>query len=397
MLTVREAQAILKKEIIKGNDILEVGLYDSLNMVLADDIYSPINVPEFPKSAMDGYAVRSEDFSDGELKKLKVLEKVVAGDSKDIEPLKNSAIRIMTGGEIPQGYDAIVKQEDTDYGVDYVDIRKIPKKHDFYCPKGEDIKKGELLLTKGTQIKSVHLGLIASVGLDKVKIIEPIKVSVLSTGSELLLPGMELLKGHIYSSSNFIMGGQLTDEGINLLDSSVCKDDIETLSTEILKRLEKTDVLITTGGVSVGEKDLLPDVVENIGAEILFKKINIKPGTPVMASKYKDKIILSFSGNPYATLVNFRVLFWPMVSEYYKSKDLDNNIVKTEVADGYLKPSTLERYVRAKYIGGKVYIPDSHKSSVISNLTDCNCFIIQKENTELKKGEKVDIILLERI
>ena len=86
-----------------------------------------------------------------------------------------------------------------------------------------------------------------------------------------------------------------------------------------------------------------------------------------------------------------------MVSEYYKSKDLDNNIVKTEVAEGYLKPSTLERYVRAKYIGGKVYIPDSHKSSVISNLTDCNCFIIQKENTELKKGEKVDIILLERI
>lgn len=397
MLTVREAQEILKKEIVKSKDILELGLYDSLNMVLAENIYSPINVPEFPKSAMDGYAVRSEDFLDEKLKKLKVLGKVVAGDSKDLEPLKNSAIRIMTGGEIPEGYDAIVKQEDTDYGKDCVEIKRLPKKYDFYCPKGEDIKKGELLIEKGTQIKSVHLGLIASVGIDKIKVVKPIDVSVLSTGSELLLPGMDLLPGHIYSSSNFIMGGQIKQEGLNLVDSSVCKDDIDTLSKEILKRLEVSDVLITTGGVSVGEKDLLPDVVLNIGAEILFRKINIKPGTPVMASKYKDKIILSFSGNPYATLVNYRVLFWPMVSEYYKSKDLDNKIINTEIEEGYLKPSTLERYVRAKYIGGKVYLPDSHKSSVISNLTDCNCLIIQRQNRELKKGEKVDIILLERI
>lgn len=397
MLTVKESQKILKENIKTCRDMEKVSLYEAVDKILAEDLYSPINVPEFPKSAMDGYAVRSEDFIDLKPKKLKVMDKVVAGDSIEISANKNTAIRIMTGGEIPRGYDAIVKQEDTDYGQDIVQINKIPKKYDFYCPMGEDIKKGELLIKKGTLIRGVHIGIIASVGLEKVNIIKPLKTSILSTGSELLAPGEKLEPGHIYGSTNYIMGTEILKSGIKLVRSDICKDDMESLEREILSELETCDVLITTGGVSVGEKDLLPDVMKKIGAKELFRRINIKPGTPVMASKYEDKIILSFSGNPYASLVNFRVLYWPLVSSYYDSKDLDNKIIETKIASGYLKPSRLERYVRAKYSDGKVYLHDTHKSSVISNLTDCNCFIIQKENTELEEGDKVDIILLERI
>lgn len=371
-----------------------IPLLESSNRIVAEDIISDINVPDFPKSAMDGYAVRSIDTVGASKEspiKLKVIEKIYAGDYSDVQAYENTAVRLMTGSFIPDGFDSVIKQEWTDYGSDYVKVYEEIKPYNHYCPVGEDIKSGELIFKKGTRIKSTHLGILASIGLDRITVISPMRVSLLSTGSELIKPGYPLEEGKIYSSTNFTIASNIISNGLDLVDLKIAVDDIESLSAQITNQLEESDILLTTGGVSVGDKDLMPEVMENIGAKIIFHSIAMKPGTPVLAAEYKNKLILCFSGNPYAALANFNVLFWPAAAAFYNSEDLLLKKFCLPIAEGFLKKSRLTRFVRAKEDQGKIYLIDkTHESSVISNMIDCNVMIIQEPGKVIEVGEVIE-------
>lgn len=394
MISVEEAIQRLQNNVHRQSEIEEIDLLNATNRVLAEDVYSPINVPDFPKSAMDGYAVQSADTlnatSDNPVS-LKVIEKIYAGEYGDIKAEKNTAIRVMTGSFIPEGYDSVIKQEDTDYGSQFVKIYKPSSPQQYSCEKGEDILKGEFLFPKGTKIKSAHLGILSSIGTHKVKVLKKMKVSILSTGSELLLPHQPLENGKIFSSTNYILASYIKNNGLGLGSLSLVKDELKLLASRIKEELASCDILLTTGGVSVGEKDLLPEVMDKIGAEIIFHSIAMKPGTPVMAAKYKDKLILCFSGNPYAALANFSVLFWPVVAEFYGSQDFNLKSFKLPVKKGYLKSSKLKRYVRGKEENGFIYLETkTHQSSILSNLIDCNIIMIQEPGEEIIEGKELE-------
>lgn len=394
MIEINEAIQILVENILKQRKTEVVSLLDSTNRILAEDVYSDINVPDFPKSAMDGYALRAIDSKGATQKKpvvLNVIEKIYAGDYSDIEAYENTAVRLMTGSFIPKGYDSVIKQELTNYGEENVEIYAETRPFNHYCPVGEDIQIGELVFSKGAKIKSTHLSILASIGKHQVSVYKQMKVSLISTGSELIKPGNPLEPGKIYSSTNYTIASNLIQNGFELKNLTLSMDDEKILSAQILSDLEESDILLTTGGVSVGDKDLMPDVMKNIGAEILFHSIAMKPGTPVLAARYKEKLILCFSGNPYASLANFNVLFWPVAAKFYQSSDLLLKKFKLVIAEGYLKKSCLTRFVRAKEEQGKIYLIDkNHKSSVISNMIDCNVMIIQKPDTEIKPGEEIE-------
>ncbi len=396
MIGYSKAIEILEKNIEYQKKTEEIHILDSYGYIIAEDIYSSISVPSFPKSAMDGYAICSEDIINAEKEvpiKLKVTEKVTAGDSHILSGKKGQAVRIMTGGRIPDGFDCVVKQEDTDYGKDEVNVFTSLAPYSNYCKIGEDIKKGQLVIKKYTRIESSHIGVLASIGISHIKIIAPMKVSILCTGSELVNPGTKLGEAQIYNSCSYVIASKLKRAGIKIVNIENCDDDIESIKSRIKIFLEESDLIITTGGVSVGEKDLIPHVMKELGTVELFRKVNIKPGTPVTVNRYKEKLILSFSGNPFAAIVNFELFFW-----YIAAKFMNNDYFKPQKFDVILKndivkENNLKRFLRGFEENGKVFCDTTRQiSSVLNEMLNCNCLVEQPEGKKLFSGEVVKCI-----
>lgn len=396
MIEYSKAIKILEKNIEYQKKTEEIHILDSYGYIIAEDIYSSISVPSFPKSAMDGYAVCSEDIINAEKEapiKLKVTGKITAGDSHVLFGKKGQAVRIMTGGRIPDGFDCVVKQEDTDYGKDEVNVFTSLALYSNYCKIGEDIQKGQLVIKKYTRIESSHIGVLASIGISHIKIIAPMKVSILCTGSELVNPGTKLGEAQIYNSCSYVIASKLKRAGIKIINIENCDDDTESIKSRIKIFLEESDLIITTGGVSVGEKDLIPHVMKELGTVELFRKVNIKPGTPVTVNRYKEKLILSFSGNPFAAIVNFELFFWYtaakfMNNDYFKPQKFDV-ILKNDI----VKENNLKRFLRGFEENGKVFCDTTRQiSSVLNEMLNCNCLVEQPEGKKLFSGEVVKCI-----
>lgn len=392
LLNVEKAKEILKQNIEKASEIEEIDIDDAYNRVLAEDVLAKFNNPPYPKSAMDGYAVSSKD-SD-KLSKKKIIGTNYAGDCNDFDYEENTCVRIMTGAFVPKCYDAIVKQEDCDVFDDYIEIKETYKPFDYYIKEGEDVKKNDLLIPKNTRISSVNLSILASNGYAKVKVYRKLKVALLSTGSELLYPGEEYKPGKIYSSTTFTLKSILKNSGVEVVEQKNCLDDEDSIIREIKNLTPKSDVIITTGGVSVGDKDLMESCMGKIG-EVLFHRIAMKPGTPVMASKVDGKIVLSCSGSPFAAFCNFEVLFWDLYNKYYGLNV--KQFEKGKVVKGSMKTSRLQRYVRCFVKDSEITIFDKHKNSMLQDLTNCNALLLQKQNESLEEGSIVDYIYLGEI
>ena len=392
LLQVEKAKEILRESQKKASDIEEIDIDDAYNRVLAEDVLAKFNNPPYPKSAMDGYAVSSKD-SD-KLSKKKIIGTNFAGDCNDFDYEENTCVRIMTGAFVPRGYDAIVKQEDCEVVDDFIEIKKSYKPFDYYIKEGEDVSKGDLLIPKNTRISSVDLSILASNGYAKVKVYRKLKVGLLSTGSELLYPGDDYTPGKIYSSTTFTLKSILKNSGVEVVEQKNCLDDEDSIIRETKKLTPKSDVIITTGGVSVGDKDLMESCMGKIG-EVLFHRIAMKPGTPVMASKVNGKIVLSCSGSPFAAFCNFEVLFWDLYNKYYGLNV--KQFEKGKVAKGSMKTSRLQRYVRCFVKDSEITIFDKHKNSMLQDLTNCNALLLQKQNESLEEGSIVDYIYLGEI
>lgn len=372
-----------------------VALTDACDRILGEDIYAEMMIPPYPKSAMDGYAVRAEDTLGADREHpviLQVVGELFAGDYVQLSCRKDCAVRVMTGSYVPEGYDAVIRQEDTDYGEDTVQIYRSITAGTNYCCVGEDIRKGQQILAKGTHLTALHTGLLASLGIHKVSVCERIKCSILSTGSELMAPGTPLLPGKIYNSIAYMLRASMERQGIQVPFTEICGDDKEILKKQLQKGLDVADIVITTGGVSVGKKDLLPEVLEEMGAEKIFSHANIQPGTPTIGSVLDGKIILSLSGNPYAAYANFEYYFWELAAYLTQDAALKVRRESAVLSDPYPKVNKLRRFVRAYAEEGRVILPTAvHASSVLSNMRDCNCFIDIEPGRELHPGDEVRI------
>ena len=250
-----------------------VALTDACDRILGEDIVAQMMIPPYPKSAMDGYAVRAENTSGADREHpvtLQIVGELFAGDYTKIPCKGGCAVRVMTGSYVPEGYDAVIRQEDTDYGEKQVQIYREITAGTNYCCVGEDIREGEQILARGTHLRALHMGLLASLGIYEVLVCERIKCSILSTGSELMAPGTPLLPGKIYNSIAYMLRASMERQGIQVPFTEICGDDKELLKEKIQQCLKTADIVITTGGVSVGKKDLLPEVLEELGAKKIF-------------------------------------------------------------------------------------------------------------------------------
>ena len=402
-IALEEALEILNKN-TKALKSEVVSIKDSLKRVLYGDVKSKINNPPFNKSVFDGYAFKSED-SKGTSKEnpieLKIVDEIFAGMWPEIEIKHGEAIRIMTGAPIPAGADCVLKQEETERQGDLVKIFKEMKSNENISFMGEDIKIGETLIKKGKRLDYADLGIMASSGISEVLVYKKPKVSIISTGDEVCDINSTLKPGKIYDSNLYSLSARIEELGYNVLSMEHVGDNILKIGEAIEKAFEKSDIVFTTGGASVGEKDLMQKVSESIGFERLFWKIKIKPGSAVVCSKKEEKILISLSGNPNAALTTFELL-GKSVLKKLEGEEENINIKREKgvLMDSFNKKSPQRRFLRGNVIydekGTKVYITQIKSGNgILSSLLNANCLIeIEKGNEGLNRGEVVNIIKL---
>ena len=395
-ILLEEALNILNEN-VEQLDIEEVNLMDGITRILAKDVFSEIDNPPFNKSAMDGYAIKAEDSKSEE--KINVIDKVFAGNVCNSLVTSKTAVRIMTGASIPSGANAVIKQEDVKLiDHNYIVLNKSIKENENICFRGEDIKKGSLLVKKGKRLDYADIGIIASAGVEKINVYKLPKIALISTGDEGIDIDNKLMPGKIFNSNKYSIISRIKELGYDVSYTAHVNDSKGQIEEYISKLSKNMDLIITTGGVSVGEKDLLNESIENINGKRLFWKVKIKPGSAVLCSKVNKSLVVSLSGNPTAALTAFELF---VKTSLEKMSGYDNVKVKREKAvlcDDFIKNSPQRRFIRARAAieEGKqvVYITQIKSGNgILSSNLNSNCMIeVQDGNEGIKVGEIVDII-----
>lgn len=399
-ITLEEAVSLICAEAHGCEKTERIDVRNAGGYCLAEDIYAGIDNPPFPRSPLDGYAVNAED-TEGASREcpavLKVAGCIYAGDdglSREIH--SGEAMRIMTGAPFPKGSNAVIRQEDTDYGEDTVSIYGELKPYDNYCFQGEDYKKEDLLLKKGDRITFAEQGILSATGRTTVNVYKKPVVRIITTGDEVCAPGTPLLPGKIYDSNGMMVSCRLRELGIDPGEVTHVADREEAMAEALKKASEKADIIVTTGGVSVGKKDILHEALKIMGAEKIFWRVRIQPGTPTIFSVYKNTLILSLSGNPFGAMANLELLVRPllhqMTGDRYYALERREGILKVD----FPKKSKGRRFVRAICRDGEVTLPQGiYSSGAIGSLRGCNCLMdIAPGTPAIPAGEKVTVWML---
>ncbi|MCD8037120.1 MAG: NTP transferase domain-containing protein [Clostridiales bacterium] len=385
-IDLEKAVGLIEKNIINENKPERVSIWDSLGRTVAVDVVSMTNNPPFPRSPYDGYAVKAEDTPSSS--PLKVVGASFAGEPADVAVAKGEAVRIMTGGVIPDGADCVVPQEATDIGESFVMINKSYKPYDNYIFRGEDFLKGDILIKKGTKINAALAALAAAGGNDSILVYPKIKAAVISTGDELTEVGKKPEPGKIYDTNLIYVSMRLKEIGGEVVFSDAVGDDAAEIERNIKLACSAADLVITTGGVSVGQRDLIPQVLEKADAEIIFHGVDIKPGMPTLFAKLDGKPILALSGNPFAAAVGFEALGRPLIAGLIENEAILPKKSEAVLANDFNKKSTARRFIKAVEKNGVVTIPESQGNGSVKTTAECNCYIdVLKGSEGLKAGD----------
>ena len=380
------------------NETEETELNKAGGRILAQDMVAGFDNPPFDRSPVDGYACKAEDLAGAAKEhpvRLKVMEEIDAGQYSEREIQQGQAVRIMTGAAIPNGCNCCIYQEDTDYG--------------------EDFKKGTTLLKKGTHIGYVEAAILAGMGVAKVPVYRQPRIVLLTTGDEVVELGIPLPEGKIYNSNMTMLSARLRELGIESFHMEAVKDDPTVMSEKLKEAAKAADMIITTGGVSVGKKDIMHESLRLMGAERIFWRVKMKPGMPTLFSAYKKTSditatdhcasereipIISLSGNPFGVAVSIELLIRPALEKMMQDPSIGLKEVNGIMADNFEKGIKGRRFIRAYLENGKFHLPNGlHSNGVLSSMAGCNCLIDTKtmenqESRSLNAGDKVGAILL---
>jgi len=373
-----------------------ISLKDSIGRISAENITSKINIPNFKNSAMDGYAINTKSLLNKVKTKLKEAGVSFAGKPYLKKLRKNETIKVMTGAVIPENADAVIMKEMVDISDGYISLPKNFKSGQNVRYIGEDIKKFSVIVHKGKELTYVDLGIIASVGIKKIKVIKKPTVSFFSTGDELTSIGKKLKKGQIYDSNRYLLYGLLSELPVKIEDMGVVQDSKNKLKKKFIEASKKSNFIITTGGVSVGEADYVRDVLSEIG-KINFWKISIKPGRPLAFGKIKNSYFFGLPGNPVSTVITFQLFVVPAIEKMLNKTIKNNLFIRAITKSNIVKKKGRLEYQRAKLIkSGDTYFVKTtglQGSNILTSLANANCYIRLPSNiSQIAKGGFVDVL-----
>lgn len=399
LMPLEEALTQLHSSVSNVCDTIALPLSEALGFALAEDITSPINVPPFNNSAMDGYALRRDDLaqvSEAQPIALKMVGKSFAGAPFEGELAAGCCIRIMTGAVMPSSADSVVMQERTEANGEMITFSKQPRLGDNVRLLGEDITTGQVVLRAGHQLTPRDIPLIASLGINNIAVYRKLKVAVISSGDELKNLGEPLQAGDIYDSNRYSIIALLSRLNVEVIDFGIIKDDL-TLITEALKSADQqADVVITSGGVSVGEADFIKDALSTLG-EIGFWKLAIKPGKPFAFGKLKNSTFFGLPGNPVSAMVTLYQLAVPAMQRMAGFNVQPAARFSAQTTDKLRKRAGRVDFQRGNYSVDKngqlvVNTTGNQGSGVFSSMSQSNCFImLEQARGDVEIGEMVTI------
>ena len=389
MTTHQSAIEVLKnKSKHRKTEILP--LANCLHLVSADDVFAPINVPSFDNAAMDGYAFRFEDFLN-ELN-LQIINEIQAGTDALLPLKKGEAARIFTGAPIPENGDTVIPQEDVLVENGMLKFQKKVNKNANVRQKGTQTQKGTLILKKNTKITAEYIGFLATFGIAELEVFAPPKIGIITTGKELVKAGNSLENYQIYDSNSVFLTFAFEEIGLKLSFSIWVDDNKNELKNAIQENVEKVDVLIFTGGISVGDYDFLKPVLDDLDVQESFYRVKQKPGKPLFFGTLNNTEIFALPGNPSAVVMCFHVYLKPFIKE----KMGIESFTKKEfgiLMNEYIKKSGLTHFVKAFVENNKVEILNNQLSYQMDAYTKANAFAILTENQEyFQIGDKVEVI-----
>ena len=382
------------------SDIEQVSIFDANNRILAQDIVANVDVPPWDNSAMDGYAVNTEAMEETGSTKLELQGVITAGMRADTPLQKGKAFKIMTGAPVPDNANAVVMVENTSECDGQIIINKSPLPHENIRKKANDIACGDTLVQKGTRMHAEHLMLLSSQGKDTVEVFRKLRVGVVATGSELASPGSTRADTQIYESNRVGICSILQNENVELIDFGIVEDDEASLRKLFIDASDRVDVMVSSGGVSVGDADYVKDIIAELGA-IDFWKIAVKPGKPFALGKIHNTLFCDLPGNPVSSFVTAKLLVVPIIkkmqgqSEYHAPLSVNATIMaplKRRAGRRDFQRATMVKNARGEW---EVTPFKSQSSGVMTSITAANCLMIVPEDvSELNIGDTVQVMPL---
>lgn len=366
----------------------------ALGRVLAKPLRSAHDVPPWDNSAMDGYALHADDIAAGANTGLPVSQRITAGMAP--EPLlRGTCARIFTGAPIPQGADSVEMQENV--SIDNEGLAHFSsslKAGQNVRPQGQDIRAGSILLEPGLRLRPQDLGLIASVGMGTVEVYKPLRIAVLSTGDELVEPGQPLGPGQIFNSNRYTLIGCLQRLGQQVIDAGILEDDPDATRKRLQSLAGRADVIITSGGVSVGEADFLGETLRDHG-ELTMWKLAIKPGKPFTLARFAGTPVLGLPGNPAAVLVTFLLLVRPYLLRRLGVHDTDPVSVNIAAGFEWQRAGNRDEYLRARLESGRVILAGNQSSGVLSSASEASGLVCIPAGTTVAMGDALPFLPFE--
>ena len=360
----------------------------SLDFFAAEDHFARLPLPNFDNSAMDGYTVVASSCRKGE--RLRVTGDQPAGPDRELRVSSGEAVRIFTGAPMPAGADAVVMQEDVTPDGDEIVINTDVEAGEFIRRRGCDLAEGQRILAKGERIRAATTALLASQGFTEVTVGGEVKAAILSTGDELVIPGGKLEPGQIYESNSALLNGLLKRCGAVVDSVEHCRDEPELL-IEAIKRGTRNDVLIISGGVSVGEHDFVKDALRDLGAQIDIWRVAIKPGKPFLFGNIDKCAVFGLPGNPVSAFVTCLQFVRPAILKMMGATDLDLPQVPAKLTVDLTNDSDRAHYIRGKLEHGRFTPVGRQESHALFGLSQSNAFLRLALGQSLKAGEIVEV------
>ena len=395
LLAYDDALTQLTSSVAPLAGVVEVPLLQARGRVLAQTIESQIDVPGCAMSSMDGYAINTADLADSGPTRLPLAQRIAAGDAEATLDA-GSAARIFTGAPIPKGADAVIMQEQVDADESGIRFDQRPPSGQNIRPRGNDIRRGATILSAGQRLRPQDIGLAASVGLQSLPVYAPVRVGMFFTGDELVEPGEALGSGKIYDSNRYTLHGLLESMGCEIIDLGLVGDTLAATRAAMLQASTQADLVVTSGGVSVGEEDHVRIAIEQLG-DLRLWRLGIKPGKPLAYGQINETAFIGLPGNPVSVFATFCLFVCPVI-QIMQGRSWSKPLALRLRADfDWPKPDSRREFLRARLRPGadgetRVEIYSNQDSGVLTSTVWADGFVEIPENSTLRRGDPIDYL-----
>ena len=389
LVSVEQARALIAASISRVHPVVKE-LMHTTGLALAEDIFSPLDIPAFDQSSMDGYAIYSEDIKSS----LQVQGIMAAGHTQPETLQRNHAMRIFTGAPLPAGSDTIVMQEKVILHSSAIQVTDTHiEKGTHVRKRGSELKKDELVLKKGTVITAPITGLLASLGISTLKVFPKLSVSIMATGNELQISGQPLEAGKVYESNNSFLMAALRPFADPMMSATYVEDNLEAIEHALSLIINNYELIIITGGVSIGDYDFVRQAADRAGIHCRFHRVKQKPGKPIYFGTKENKIIFGLPGNPASVVTCFYEYVLPAIR--FMLHLPQEELLTARLKDDFDKVKGLTQFLKAYYADGEVEILEAQESYRLRSFARANCLVaLDEHRLSYERGEMVTVRLL---